>query len=237
MVLSVHLADVGLRAAPGVLRRKPPRSKVAGLRYAEVTTLAPLGAGLLPTPRFNRVGLIAAWEDDAALDEFSATHPLAAQLAGGWQVRLQPLHVYGAWAGLPGLPAQELPAGEEEPVAVLTLGRLRLRRVRPFLRASAAAEGEAIADPGLLASTGLARPPRMVATFSLWRNVAAMREYARGRAGGAHPAATKAHRADPFHHESAFVRFRPYASQGNWNGHGDPLANLAQARPKTNPSI
>lgn len=225
MVLSVHLTDVGLRAAPGVLRRQPRRSQVAGLRYAEVTTLAPLGAALLPTPKFNRVGLIAAWDDDAALDEFCSSHPLAEQLAGGWQVRLQPLHVYGAWARLPGLPEHELPVDEEEPVAVLTLGQLRLRRVRPFLRASARAEGEAVADPGLLASTGLARPPRMVATFSLWRNVAAMRDYARGRAGGAHPAATKEHRAEPFHHESAFVRFRPYASKGSWNGH-DPLAGL-----------
>lgn len=233
MVLSVHLTDVGLRAAPGVLRRKPRRSKVAGLRYAEITTLAPLGASLLPTPTFNRVGLIAAWDDDAALDQFSANHPLAKQLGGGWQVRLQPLHVYGAWAGLPGLPAQELPTREEEPVAVITLGQLRLRRIRPFLRASASAEGEAIADPGLLASTGLARPPRMVATFSLWRNLAAMRDYARGRAGGAHPAATKEHRADPFHHESAFIRFRPYASQGNWNGHGDPLAGLAASAAQT----
>jgi hypothetical protein len=225
MVLSVHLANVGLRAVPGVLRRKPRRSKVAGLRYAEIATPAPLGAGLLPTPQFSRVGLIAAWDDDEALDEFSASHPLAEQLAGGWQVRLQPLHVYGAWAGLPGLPTRELPVGEEEPVAVLTIGQLRLRRVRPFLRASAAAEGEAITDPGMLASTGLAHPPRMVATFSLWRNVAAMRGYARGRADGAHPAATKAHRAEPFHHESAFIRFRPYASQGSWNGR-DPLAGL-----------
>jgi len=225
MVLSIHLADVGLRAAPGVLRNKPRRSRVTGLRYAEITTLAPLGDSLLPAPHFSQVGLIAAWDDDAALDEFSASHPLARQLAVGWQVRLQPLHVYGAWAGLPNLPTQELPVGEEEPVAVLTIGQLRLRRVRPFLRASAAAEGEAIADPGMLASTGLARPPRTVATFSLWRNVAAMRDYARGRAEGAHPAATKEHRAEPFHHESAFIRFRPYASQGNWNGR-DPLAGL-----------
>jgi hypothetical protein len=134
---------------------------------------------------------------------------------------MTPLHVYGAWAGLPGLPAKEIAVAADEPVAVLTLGRLR--RLRPFLKASARAEGEAIADPAMLASTGLARPPRMVATFSIWRNVEGMREYARGRRDGAHPAATAAHRANSFHHESAFVRFRPYASQGSWDGR-DPLA-------------
>ena len=63
----------------------------------------------------------------------------------------------------------------------------------------------------------------MVATFSLWRNVEGMRDYARGRRDGAHPAATAEHRANSFHHESAFVRFRPYAAQGSWDGR-DPLA-------------
>ena len=77
------------------------------------------------------------------------------------------------------------------------------------------------------ASLCLAQPPGMVATFSLWRNVEAMREYARGRRDGAHPAATAIHRGNPFHHESAFVRFRPYAWQGHWDG-ADPLAEAGQ---------
>ena len=170
--------------------------------------------------------MIASWDDDAALDEFLAGHPLADRLSGGWHVRLEPLHVYGSWSGFPDLPAQELPVDDEEPVAVLTIGRLRLRRVRPFLQASARAEGEAIANPALLASTGLARPPRTVATFSLWRSAREMRDYA---GDGAHRAATTAHRAKPFHHESAFVRFRPYGSRGDWGRRGDPLAATATA--------
>ncbi len=227
MIVSVHLADVGWPAVPRILRRKSGLSEVGGLRYAETTVTAPLSERLLPSPSLGRVGLIASWDDDAALDEFLTNHPLAEELSGGWHARLEPLHVYGFWSGMPDLPAQELPVADEEPVAVLTIGQLRLRRVRPFLRASARAEGEAIADPALLASTGLARPPRMVATFSLWRNFKGMRDYARGRPGGAHPAATSAHRAEPFHHESAFVRFRPYASTGSWGRRGDPLAALS----------
>jgi len=223
MVVSVQLADVGTRAAPKVFRHKPRPADVPGLRYAETVGAAPLGAGLLPTPRPGRMGLIAAWEDDAAFEAFAAEHPLARRLSSGWQVRLQPLHVYGSWPEMPGLPSGEVEVGEEEPVAVLTIGRLRLRRVWPFLKASAAAEGEAVDNPAMLASTGLARPPRLVSTFSIWRNVGEMREYARGHRDGAHPAATRAHRQNSFHHESAFIRFRPYASQGEWDGR-DPLA-------------
>ncbi len=222
MIVSVHLANVGPRALAGILRRKPDPA-LPGLRYAETTITAPLGDSLLPTPTFGRAGMIAAWDDDAALDRFLAGDPLAERFAGGWMARMAPLHVYGAWAGLPGLPTKEIAVADDERVAVLTLGQLRLRRLRPFLKASARAEGEAVADPAMLASTGLARPPRMVATFSIWRDVEGMREYARGRRDGAHPAATAEHRANSFHHESAFVRFRPYASQGSWSGR-DPLA-------------
>ena len=54
-----------------------------------------------------------------------------------------------------------------------------------------------------------------------------MRAYALGSRNGAHPTATRADRANPFHHESAFIRFRPYASRGNWDGR-DPLAATAE---------
>lgn len=222
MIVSVHLADVGVLDAIA-LRRRPPRpAEIAGLTYAEPVIAAPLGGGLLPAPELGRAGLIAAWEDDAALDEFTARHPAARRLAGGWEVRLQPLHVFGAWAGMPELPQKPLPVDEDEPVVVLTLGRLRLRRALPFLRSAAPAEAEAATHPGLLAATGLARPPHLVSTFSLWRSAGEMKEYAFG-SGGAHQAAVLADRERPYHRESAFVRFRPYASRGSWDGR-DPLA-------------
>ncbi len=224
MIVSVHIASLGPRAALDALRQPPRPGDVPGLSYAEATVTAPLGEGLLPRPRLNPIGLIAAWDDDGALDEFSRGHPLGKALAGGWMTRLEPLRVSGAWAGMPGLPAREIPVADDEPVAVLTLGRLRLRRLVPFLRSGAPAESEVAAEPALLASTGLARPPHLVSTFSLWRDAAAMRDYAY-RKQGAHQAAVRSDRARPFHHESAFVRFRPYASRGSWNGR-DPLAGL-----------
>ena len=146
-------------------------------------------------------------------------------------MRLRPLRVFGAWGGMPGLPARPLPVDDGESVGILTLGRLRLRRIAAFRRSAAPAEAAAIANPALLAGTGLARPPRLVATFTLWRSAAAMREYATG-AGGPHDAAVVADRARPFHRESAFVRFRPYASRGSWDGR-DPLAGLLATTNRT----
>lgn len=225
MLLSVHVCDVGLRKAPGLLRSTPKLAEAPGLRYAQTTFTAPLGGGLLPKPTPGQVLMLAAWDNDDALERFCAEHPIGRRLAGGWQVRLRPLHVYGHWSALPGLLEGKAEAAEDEPVAVLTLGRPRLGRLLPFLRASAPAEAAAVAHPGALATTGMARPPGFVGTFSLWRDVASMRDYARGSAEGAHPRATNADRAKPFHHESAFIRFQPYAPQGLWNGR-DPLAEV-----------
>jgi hypothetical protein len=226
MIASVHLADVGKRAALSLLRTKLDAANVPGLRYAEITIAAPLSSRLLPKPRPGRLGLIAAWDDDHAVEDFLSGHPLAKQLAHGWSIRLQPTRIFGAWPQLQGLLDKEEPMDDEEPAAALTLGRLRLSQTARFLKASAAAEGLAVRDPALLASTGLARPPTLVATFSLWRSVAAMRAYAQGKTDPRHLAAIHAHAARPFHHESAFVRFRPYAARGEWDGR-NPLAATA----------
>ena len=227
MIVSVHLADLSPGVAAAALLRPPRPPAVTGLTYAEMTTTAPLGEPLLPPRRLGPVGLIAAWDDEPALDRFCARHPLGQHLAAGWSVRLQPLRVFGAWRGLRDLPAEPLPVDDGEPVGILTLGRLRLLRTGAFRRSAGPAESAAIGNPALLAGTGLARPPRLVATFSLWRSAAAMREFATV-AGGPHSAAVAADRARSFHHESAFVRFRPYASRGSWGGH-DPLAGTLAA--------
>jgi hypothetical protein len=221
MIVSVHIVDVGIARMPGALRRRPHPEAVPGLLYAETTITAPQSAGGLPLYP-GRFGLIAAWADDDALDDFlRGDHPLAGPLVGGWHVRLEPLRVSGAWPAMPGLPERQLAVDDDQPVVVLTLGRPRLTRLRPFLRSAGRAEAEVVRAPGLLASLGLARPPRLVSTFSLWRSASAMRDYSY-RDAGDHMAAVRADRERPFHHESAFIRFRPYRSAGEWEGR-DPL--------------
>jgi hypothetical protein len=225
-ILSVHLADVGARSVPGTVRQRLTPAGVPGLRYAQLAAGAPLSSDLLPRPKLGRVGLIASWDDDQALDAFLETHPLAQRFAGGFHVRLEPLRVVGSWSGLPDLPVDEKPIADDEPVAVLTLGRLRLNRAAAFLRANAPASGEAAASDAVILATGLARPPRFVATFSLWRNTPEMRAVVVGPDKLGHRDAMKAHAARSFHHESAFVRFRPYAPIGEWEGK-QPLAQVS----------
>ena len=222
MIVTVDIAELGTKEGIEVLARPPRADRTPGLRHAETAFTAPISRRLLPLPSLGTVGLIAAWEDDAARDRFESSHPLARRLAGGWTVRLEPLRISGAWAEVPDLLEATRPVDDAEPVAVLTIGRTKPWRLPPFLRAAAAAEADALAAPGLLAKTGFGRLPRLVSTFTVWRSAAEMRAYSYG-ADGAHQAAVSADRAHPFHFSSAFIRFRPYASAGSWDGR-DPLA-------------
>jgi hypothetical protein len=229
MIVSVNLADLGRRQALGALRHRPDAAATPGLRYAETAIAAPLRGGSSSAPRGSRAAVIAAWDDEDAIDRFEAEHPLAAAFAAGWQVRMEPLRVFGAWPEMPGLPERELPVSDEEPVVVLTLGRLRLSRAVSFVRASGRAERALGEGAGPLAATGLAHPPHLVSTFSVWRSAREMREYAY-RERGSHRAAVGADRAKPFHHRSAFIRFRPRLSRGSWEGR-DPLRGLLRPAP------
>jgi hypothetical protein len=226
MIASIHIADVGWRA-PGLWVKRLRPGSVPGLRYADMATTAPLGGPVLPVPTFGRVGLIAAWEDEAALEGFLSGHALAQRLAHGWHVRLEPTRASGAWSELPELAGVSGHMDDDEPAAVITLGRLRLTQAVRFLRANGPAADLAASDPAVLARTALARPPHLVATFSLWRTVKEMRDYAYGAKDQAHRNVIRAQEAKPFHHESTFIRFRPYAARGTWDGR-DPLAGLAR---------
>jgi hypothetical protein len=217
VIVSVHIAEQGVRRSLGMLRKGRSPLDAPGLRYAEAAGLVPLAAKVPPLPPRGTI-LISSWDDDDALDRFLAANPI-----DGYHVRMRPTRIVGAWPDMPGLPAEEEPMGGDEPAAVLTLGRPRLLRFPPFVRTSRPAEKLARDHPGLVRGTAAARLPRFVTTFSIWRTVSEMRDYALGRPDPSHLNAIKKDRANTFHHQEAFVRFRPYASSGAWGG-SDPLA-------------
>ena len=217
MIVSVQIAEQGVRRSLGLLRKGRRPIDASGLRYAEAAGLVPLAGKAPPLPPRGTI-LISSWDDDDALDRYLAENPI-----DGYHVRMRPTRIVGAWPDMPGLPAEEEPMEQDEPAAVLTLGRPRLLRLPPFARTSRPAEKLARDHPGLVKGTAAARLPRFVATFSIWRTVSEMRDYALGRPDPAHLNAIKKDRANTFHHQEAFVRFRPYASSGSWGGR-DPLA-------------
>lgn len=217
MIVSVNIANVGVRHALSLLARPPRPAAVPGLRHAEVGITAPLSGSLRKSPSFSRIGVVGFWEDEPALDAYLADDPRHDGFAAGWSARLSPLRAHGSWPGLdPDVPATRV-IPHDGPVVVLTLGRVRVGQAPRFFRASAKAEAATATAEGLIWSTGLARPP-FVATCSLWESTAAAVAYAYGTGSTAHPEAIRAGNTKPFHKREVFIRFRVLGAAGGLIG-------------------
>jgi hypothetical protein len=213
--VSVHLADVGLPKSLGSIRHPRPAS-IPGLLQANAGLAATFGTTpARPSP--GRVGLIAFWQDQAALEQFEATHPLAATLGGGLAVHARPLRVHGAWPGLGDDVPKQRNIAHEGPVLVLTLAKTKFTRFVPFFRASQPAERAVTEAPGNVFSSAVLRPP-FVASVSVWESSDAAMDYAYSGQQAGHPEAIAAGRATPFHHQQAFVRLAITEVRGSLAG-------------------
>ncbi|WP_221315275.1 spheroidene monooxygenase [Sphaerisporangium krabiense] len=195
------------------------------------------GPSMTPGADPRRWALFAVWRDEAALDRFLERSPIPArwrrEATESWQVRLIPLASRGTWGGadpFPAIPARrgEEPAREADraggPVAVLTRAAIRPLRLAAFYRSVPGVDELLRAQDGRLASVGVGEwPLARQATFSLWRDAAAVRAFA--YAGEAHRRVIGRVRAENWYSEELFARFAPYGSAGAWDG-ADPLAAL-----------
>lgn len=224
MFLSAHIAQVGYREAATALLRKPAPRSTPGLRYAESWLTTQLRSGLLPSLRPTGIAMIAAWDDDESFDRFVSTHPYAGIFDGGFRMKMDPARSIGLLPGLPELPRQEKPTGDN-PVAALTMATVRAGKFLPFAQAAGAAEREAAYHPGFLEGWNLLRPPLVVGTLTLWRDSAQMRDYVHGSRPGGHARAMDTDRRKQFHREMFFSRYIAYDARGQWKGR-NPLATV-----------
>jgi hypothetical protein len=220
---SVHLAEVSprvtVRAMTGSALRAAP-----GLRHAEPMATMRLGAPVVSPDRMQlrRLAVFCAWDDEAALEQFLVDEPLGRALAGGWHVRLEYVRRWGRVAALADLPERAGRSDPAEPVVAFTLARMRMPEVPRFLHWGRPVERFVRDHPGTTLALAAARPPRSVATFTIWRSAREMTDMVFGRSGGDGPrrhadAMAERDRRD-FHHEFTTLRFRPLSEHGTWEG-------------------
>jgi hypothetical protein len=227
VIFNVQLIECGQAAAMNAYRRGINPERVDGLRFARTYLTAELRRGMLPSLAVTGAVLFTAWDDQECAERFR-DHPVARRFSGGYELSLQPARSIGLLPGLPELPRREIHIPDGTPVAAYTSGRVKVSRFLPFLRAAAAAEREAVGHPGFLEGITIMRPPMGIATFSLWRSLASMRDYVTGSYPGGHARAVQADRRKGFNSEMFFSRHIPLATSGTWRGR-DPLAGLLRS--------
>jgi len=194
-----------------------PHRSVSGLRFAKALGSGERGGfGLRPSP--TRQGLFALFNGESAADAFlssSAVESYRARSTELCTMKLRATSSRGRWAGQDiGVSAMPAQGGI---VAALTRAAIRPLQAHRFWRRSPLTEAALQGAEGCLLAVGLGEAPLLrQATFSLWRDLAAMDAYARS---GAHQQAIMAAHRGGWFSESMFVRFVPLQIRGIWQGH------------------
>jgi hypothetical protein len=230
MIASFHL----IRYPPGQVRfglskmafDRPALARTRGLRFWRLLGTG-RGAAMSLGADLSRWALFAVWQDAATLTAFLADSPVTEgwRRAGAetWTVRLAWAGGHGLWGSTnPFAGMTPVPLDPERPVAVLTRAAIRPLRLTRFYRAVPDVDRDLARAAGCMRAVGIGEwPVARQATFSVWRDLGAVRGFAYGP--GPHRAVISRTRAENWYSQECFARFMPYGSAGSWDG-ADPLA-------------
>ena len=236
MAASLHLADYSPRGVGRMLRAmrrfRPALEATPGLATTRILLTARLEPTFGGTPTPTKWVLFCGWDSTEARDDFLADpqrlRPFTAGATESLVLSLDTVRVVqGDWHGW--LPSTEEtpPLGGDEPVAVITHGRVTPRHLPAFTWSNRKVVREMRAGTGPVMDIGLAAHPLDRTTFSIWRTKGDVVRAAYG-AGTVHAPVQRRSLEVPWGGDWFFARFRPVASSGTWDGR-DPLAGLREA--------
>lgn len=197
--------------------------QTAGLQFLRVLGTGK-GSSTAPSTEYGRTALFCVFSDEQSADAHIARVGSRRGLAESWHVKLRGAGGHGSWQGEQ-IPRMMHDGGTQPalgPVAFITRANIRARSWRAFSRDAAVIDKELHQSDGLLAVVGVGEAPILrLGTFSVWRDIAAMNDFAQRQPE--HDRVVARTRTERWYGEEMFARFTPYGSTGSWDGQ-NPLA-------------
>ncbi|MCB8944878.1 MAG: hypothetical protein H6658_14105 [Ardenticatenaceae bacterium] len=226
-LFTFHLAKVGIFTTVKALLLPPDKNTIPGLKHAECMIKMELGVPIVSPARMQlqTLAMFAAWENQAAVDDFLENAKLGYALARGWHVRMEFMRRWGHISEFDGLAESVGEQNPSAPVVAVTLARMKLPQVPRFIHWGKPVEKLVRDHPGTTLAAAAMRPPRTVSTFSIWKSQQEMVDMVRGHSSVPQPkrhaeAMIERNRKD-FHFEFTTLRFKPIGEYGEWAGRTD----------------
>jgi heme-degrading monooxygenase HmoA len=179
------------------------------------------GFGFNPLPDWSVYGLLQVWENEKAADNFFDAAEIfqkyRARASETWTIYMKNISAKGKWAGQnPFAPSAELDE-KNKFLAVITRATIKIRNLYDFWKYVPHSQAPLHLADGLIFTKGIGEVPIVqMATFSLWENAEAMKNFA--YKSDEHRGAISKTRELKWYKEELFSRFQPFKSIGQWNG-------------------
>ncbi len=135
-------------------------------------------------------------------------------------IALEPIEGHGKWDGKECFGQLPKHSSYDGMIGVLTRASIRIQKARSFWKNVSAAAEDVKQSPGFITSFGIGELPWIKqATFSVWKNKEAMKNYAYKKR--AHQDVIQKTRKENWYSEEMFVRFRILWTNGTVNGKND----------------
>jgi heme-degrading monooxygenase HmoA len=189
------------------MRLLPPEiEKVEGVIFSKLLGTGS-GFGFSLKPDFSTYSLLIKWKDETTKDQFFNSHKLFQELVGKSKTiktyLLEELGAHGSWYGAN--PFEEHAAYDGNQIAIITRARINVLKLPRFWSNVPKASKAIKEAKGLVFTKGVGEWPLIEqATFSIWENMEAMKNYAYQ---DTHKEIIKRVKQENWYKEELFARF------------------------------
>jgi len=178
------------------------------------------GKGFNPLPDWSVYSLLQVWVSEEQANEFFNSSILIekykSHTSEQYTLYMKNISAGGTWVGKNPF-EKGIELDPSLPIAVITRATIKWNWLIRFWKYVPTSQEPLEGNKGLVYTKGIGEVPVVqMATFSLWKNFDAVKEFAYN--SKQHKEAIRRTRKNEWYREELFSRFHPYKSSGTWQG-------------------